>query len=132
MLYSEIAWVVIAAAVLLLALFCIIVLIRLRGVAKEAQSSLQILNERLPGILKNIEEITVDINTSTNAVRTQVQQYADTAARFHGMVDGTVRGLEWVAGLPMRTPLYGKISQLMPLLKGIRAFINVFASKLRG
>ena len=93
MSYSEIAWVVIAAAVLLLVIFCIFVLIRLRGVAKEAQSSLQILNERLPGILKNIEEITVDINTSTNAVRTQVQQYADTAARFHGMVDGTVRGL---------------------------------------
>ena len=132
MSYSEIAWVVIAAAVLLLVIFCIFVLIRLRGVAKEAQSSLQILNERLPGILKNIEEITVDINTSTNAVRTQVQQYADTAARFHGMVDGTVRGLEWVAGLPMRTPLYGKISQLMPLLKGLRAFINVFAAKLRG
>ena len=107
MSYSEIAWVVIAAAVLLLVIFCIFVLIRLRGVAKEAQSSLQILNERLPGI-------------------------ADTAARFHGMVDGTVRGLEWVAGLPMRTPLYGKISQLMPVLKGLRAFINVFAAKLRG
>ena len=117
MSYPEIAWVIIAGAVLLLVLFCIPVLLKLRRLASEAQTTLQLINQNLPSILKNVEEITVDINTSTNAIRHQVQQYADTAGRFHGMVDGTVRGLEWVAGLPMRTPLYGKISQLMPVLK---------------
>jgi len=131
MSYPEIAWVIIAGAVLLLVLFCIPVLLKLRRLASEAQTTLQLINQNLPSILKNVEEITVDINTSTNAIRHQVQQYADTAGRFHGMVDGTVRGLEWVAGLPMRTPLYGKISQLMPVLKGVRAFVNVFAGRLR-
>lgn len=128
-MYLEIALIIFGVAMLLLVLFCIPILLKLWRTATEVTVTLQALNERLPGILKNMEEIAENINTSTTAINHQVQKYAETAERFHGVMNGLAAGVEYISPLALQSPLFRKVTQLIPVVKGIRVFLNVLAGK---
>lgn len=128
-MYLEIALIIFGVAMLLLVLFCIPILLKLWRTATEVTVTLQALNERLPGILKNMEEIAENINTSTTAINHQVQKYAETAERFQGVLNGLAAGVECISPLALQSPLFRKVTQLIPVVKGIRVFLNVLAGK---
>ncbi len=56
-MYLEIGLIIFGIALLLLVLFCIPILLKLWRAASDVTVTLQALNERLPAILKNMEEI---------------------------------------------------------------------------
>jgi len=125
----ETGLIIIGIAILLLVLFCIPVLLKLRQAVIDINITLQTLNERLPLILKNMEEISTNINQSTTAINTQVQSYALTSSRINFMMNEAVSKIEMVAPLALYSPLVRKILSVIPILKGVSAFFRVLSSK---
>lgn len=125
----ETGLIIIGVAILLLVLFCIPVLLKLRQAVSDINITLQTLNERLPLILKNMEEISTNINQATTAVNAQVQSYALTSSRINFMMNEAVSKLEMVAPLALYSPLVRKISSVIPVLKGVSAFFSVLSGK---
>jgi uncharacterized protein YoxC len=115
----EIGLIIFGVALLLLVLFCIPILLKLWCAASDITITLQALNERLPAILKNMEEISTNINNSTTAINGEVQKY------------DVVDCVEMISPLALKSSLFRKISELIPVVKGIRVFLNVLTDKQR-
>jgi len=128
-MYLEIGLIFFGAALLLLVLFCIPILLKLWRAASDVTLTLQALNERLPGILKNMEEIATNINQSTTAINSEVQRYSATAQRFHAVMNEVVTGIELISPIALRSPLFRKMTELIPVVKGVRVFLNVLTGK---
>jgi uncharacterized protein YoxC len=128
-MYLEIGLIIFGIALLLLVLFCIPILLKLWRAASDVTVTLQTLNERLPAILKNMEEISTNINDSTTAINGEVQKYTATAERFHTVMSDVVSGIELISPLALKSPLFRKIAELIPVVKGVRVFFNVLTGK---
>lgn len=120
---------IIGVALLLLVLFSIPILLKLWRAANDVTVTLQALNERLPAILKNMEEISANINQSTTAINQSVQDYAVTVRRFHEVMGTVANGLEILSPLALRIPLFRTMAALIPVAKGVRVFLDVLTGK---
>lgn len=128
-MYLEIGLIFFGAALALLILFCVPLLLKLWRAANDVTITLRVLNERLPVILKNMEEISANINQSTTSINDQVQKYTETSERVRTVMDQLASGMEWVSPLAMRSPAFQKITEAIALAKGARAFLNVLRGK---
>ena len=128
-MYLEIGLLIFAIALLLLVGFCIPILLKLWRAASDITVSLQALNQRLPVILKNMEEISTNINTSTTAIKEEVQKYKETSARFHNVMDNVVTGITILSPYTVKSPVFRKMTDAIAVLKGLRVFINVLTGK---
>lgn len=130
-MYLEIGLIIFGIALLLLVLFCIPILLKLWRAASDVTVTLQTLNERLPAILKNMEEISTNINDSTAAINDEVQKYTATAARFQVVMNDVVGGMELITPLVINSPVFRKITDIIAVTKGVRVFLNVLTGKQR-
>ena len=128
-MYLEIGFVFFGVALLLLVLFCIPLLLKLWRAANDVTITLKVLNERLPAILKNMEDISANINQSTTAINEQVEKYAETSRRVQTLIQQMVSGAELLTPLAIRTPAFQKITEAIALVKGARVFFNVLRGK---
>jgi uncharacterized protein YoxC len=128
-MYLEIGLIIFGIAMLLLVLFCIPILLKLWRAASDVTVTLQTLNERLPAILKNMEQISANINDSTNAINCEVQKYSATADRFHTVMSDVVGGMELVKPFVIQTPLFRKITDMIAVMKGVKVFLNVLIGR---
>lgn len=64
----EISMVILSIVVLLVAAFSIPFLLQIWRTTKSITETLHMLNQSLPGILRNLEEITTTINRATHTV----------------------------------------------------------------
>ena len=115
---------VVMAAVL--ALLCTPLLIKLWRAVHDLTLTLEIFNQRLPDILQNLDEISANVNRATTAVNDEVQKYAATANRLHYVVDHVVTGIEWVSPLVAKPAGLKKMTELIALGKGLRAFARAW------
>ncbi len=76
-----------------------------------------------------MEEISNNINNSTTAINSEVQKYAVTAERFHGVMNQVVGGMELLSPLALRSHFFRKTTELIPVIKGVRVFLNVLTGK---
>ncbi|HNY97420.1 MAG TPA: DUF948 domain-containing protein [Smithellaceae bacterium] len=121
--------IVIGVALLLLVVLSIPILLKLWRAANDVTVTLQALNERLPSILKNMEEISANINQSTTAINQSVQDYAVTVRRLHEVMGTVANGLEIFSPLALRMPLFRTVASVIPLVKGFSVFLNVLTGK---
>lgn len=128
-MYMEIGLIIVGIALLVLVLFCIPVLMKLSRVASDVTITLRTLNERLPEILKNMEDISANINSSTTAINGEVQKYAATAGRFHLALNKMAGGLELISPLALKSSLFRKMIVMIPVIKGVRVFLDVWTGK---
>ena len=128
-MYLEISLLIFGVALLLLVLFCIPILLKLWRAASDVTVTLQVLNERLPAILKNMEEISTNINDSMTAINGEVQKCAATVDRFHAVMSEVVSGIELISPLALKSPLFRKMTELVAIIKGVRVFLNVLTGK---
>jgi len=128
-MYLEIGLIILGLALLLLVLFCIPILLKLWRAASDVTVTLQVLNERLPVILKNMEEISTNINQSTSAISSEVQKYAAVSQRFQKIMSDLVGGIELLSPLAMRSPVFRKVSDAIAVAKGVRVFFNVLTGR---
>jgi uncharacterized protein YoxC len=128
-MYLEIGLIIFGLALLLLVLFSIPILLKLWRAASDVTVTLQTLNERLPAILKNMEEISTNINDSTTAINEQVQKYADMSQRVQLVMNEVVVGLETISPLILQSPFFRKMTNMIALVKGVRVFFDVLTGK---
>ncbi len=129
-MYLEIGLLLFGIALLLLVAFCIPILLKLWRAASDVTLTLKALNERLPLILKNMEEISTSINQSTTAINDQVQKYAETSQRLQSALHQVVSGVETISPLAIQTPAFRKITEAIALIKGARIFFKVLTGRL--
>jgi|SRR5512145_1120431 len=128
-MYLEIGLMIFGIALLLLVLFCIPILLKLWRAASDVTISLQALNQRLPMILKNMEDISTNINNSTTAINEEVQKYKETSERFHNVMDHVVNGISILSPFAVKSPVLRIMTNGVAMLKGLRVFLNVLKGK---
>jgi uncharacterized protein YoxC len=128
-MYLEIFLMIFGIAILLLVALCIPILLQIGRTAKDLTVTLETLNQSLPAILKNLEDITTNINSSTSAVNREVQNFTHTVDRFNLVISDIVDDVQHIAPLAMKLPIMQKIKNVVAIVKGIRVFVDVFLAK---
>jgi hypothetical protein len=108
---------------LLFAGLCIPFLLQILRTAKSIDVTLQIFNKNLPGIMKNLEEITNSINWTSSLVQRQVEDLSLTV----GKIQGTLRlvvGMEEMLRRMIYLPFAQKVRTSAAVAKGIRVFLD--------
>ena len=130
-MYLEIALVILIIILILLVIFCIPILIQIWRTSKDLTMTLQTLNQSLPAILKNLEEITTNINNSTAAVNRRIQNFSNTADRTQLIINDIIDNIQCFAPIAMKLPILQTIKNVVAVVKGIRVFIEVLLNKER-
>lgn len=129
MSYLEIFLVIAGIAIILLLIFCIPILLQIWRTTNAVAVTLETLNQDLPTILRNLEEITVNINNSTTAVNREVQKFSATFGRIQLVVKDVVDNIQDITPMVMKSPVFQKIKNVIAVAKGIRVFLNVLLTK---
>ena len=108
---------------LLIAGLCVPFLIQILRTAREMALTLRLFNQRLPLIMKNLEEITSNINQTSTTVHRQVAEISLTLRRIQGIV-GVFLGLEEVLRRRMSFPFARTLRTSMAVGRGVRVFID--------
>jgi uncharacterized protein YoxC len=128
-MYLEIVLVILSIAFLLLMIFCIPILLQIWRTAKDITITLETLNISLPLLLKNMEDITTNINNSTNIVNREIQSFSRTADRIHSVISDIVDDVQSITPWAIKSPMFQKVKNAVAIVKGIRVFADVFMKK---
>ena len=114
-----------------LVIFCIPVLIQIWRTSKDLTMTLQTLNQSLPAILKNMEEIIINVNSSTAILNRGIQNFSNTADRSQLIISDIIDNIQCFAPIAMKLPIFQTIKKVAAVIKGIRVFIDVLLNKER-
>ena len=130
-MFPESSVVILSVVFLLIAGFSVPFLLQIWRTAKSMTTTLHMLNESLPGILKNLEEITTNINKATLTVNEQIEGLSLVARRIQGLL-GIVSDIENILHVGARLPILRSVRNAFAVLTGVRVFMKVFLSSRRG
>jgi len=126
-MYLEISVVVLSVVFLLIVALSIPFLIQIWRTAKSITITLHMLNQSLPGILKNLEEISTNINKATYTVNNQIEGLTHVVGRIQGTVE-IFLDLEQELRAGLISPFFRTLKTVSAVLKGTRVFLDVFRS----
>jgi uncharacterized protein YoxC len=126
-MFLEIGVFIISIVFLLLVVFSIPFLLQIWRSAKNITATLHMVNESLPGILKNLEEITTNINKATHTVNEQVEGLAVYTGRIQGILS-IITDIDNVLRAGMRLPIFKTIRNVAAVVTGVKVFLKVFLS----
>ncbi|MGO9139320.1 MAG: DUF948 domain-containing protein [Syntrophales bacterium] len=129
-MFLETSVVILSFVFLLIAVLAVPFLLQLWRTAKSITMTLHMLNESLPGILKNLEEITTNINQATRTVNEQIEGLSVVARRIQGLL-GIVSDIENILHVGARLPVFKTVRNAFAVLTGVRVFLKVFLSPRR-
>jgi len=124
----EISLFIIAIAFLLLVLFAIPSLLQIRKTAKSIELNSNTLNQSLPGILTNLDEITTNITKTTHITYQEIEKLSVAVAKVGEMVDDVVN-FEKNLREEIEVPVVETLHTMTAIVKGVRAFLDAFRSK---
>jgi len=119
--------VVVSIVFLLIAAFSIPFLLQIWRTTKGVTETLQMLNESLPGILRNLEEITTNINKATRAVNEQIDGFSVVTKRIQGVL-GVVTDIENLLRAGIGLPVFKTLRNAIALVTGVKVFLKVLLS----
>jgi uncharacterized protein YoxC len=125
---SDVILIILSAAFLLLAGFAVPVLLEIRRTAKGLAVTLETLNQELPGIMKNMGEISARVNLTTAVVYQPVEDLAVIMKKIQGTFYLLV-GLEEVIRRQFHLPLPPALRTSLAFVKGCRVFLDHLLSK---
>lgn len=126
-MYLEISLVVLSVVFLLIVVLSIPFLILIWRTAKSITATLHMLNQSLPGILKNLEEITKNVNNASFTVNSQIENLSLVVRRVQGAVE-IFLDLGHVLRSGVRLPFFKTINTATAVIKGGRVFLDVYRS----
>jgi uncharacterized protein YoxC len=126
-MYLEISVVILSVVFLLIAALSVPLLIQIWRTAKSITATLNTLNQSLPGILKNLDEITANINKATSAANNQIESISLVVRRVQGVLE-LFLDFEQILRESLRLPFFKTIKTATAALKGVRVFLDVFRS----
>ena len=116
----EISFTVIAVAFLVLVALAVPFLVQARRTARNMAVTLETLNQGLPGILKNLEEITANVNKAAYMVNRQVDDLALAIGRVRQVLD-CLR--------PETGRVFSTLRTITAAVKGAGVFFEAFRSR---
>ena len=119
--------VVVSIVFLLIAAFSIPFLLQIWRTTKGVTETLQMLNESLPGILRNLEEITANINKATHTVNEQIDGLSVVTKRIQGVL-GVVTDIENLLRAGIGLPVFKTLRNAIALVTGVKVFLKVLLS----
>ena len=119
--------VVVSIVFVLIAAFSIPFLLQIWRTTKGVTETLQMLNESLPGILRNLEEITTNINKATRAVNEQIDGFSVVTKRIQGVL-GVVTDIENLLRAGIGLPVFKTLRNAIALVTGVKVFLKVLRS----
>ena len=90
---------------------------------------METLNKSLPTILKNLEEITTNVNSSTAILDQRIKNSSNTADQSHLIIRDIIDNILCFAPISMKLPILQTIKNAVAVVKGIRVFANVLVNK---
>lgn len=126
-MYLEMSVVILSVVFLLIVVLSIPFLIQIWRTANSITATLHTLNQSLPGILKNLEEITTNINKATTTVNNQIEGLGHVVGRIKGTIE-IFLDLEQELRAGITSPFFNTMRTVSAVLKGTRAFLDVFRS----
>jgi uncharacterized protein YoxC len=128
--FLNIMLIILSVAFLLFAGFSIPFLLQIWRTAKGMSQTLQLLNESLPAIMKNLEVITTNLNQTTTIVQRQVLELSLTLRKIQGVISLLV-GLEEIFRSRIRLPFAGTVRTSAAMIRGVRAFLRILLDDRR-
>ena len=125
---TEIILFVVSIALLVFLGYAVFSLVQIRRTAKDLAETIEGLNQRLPFILKNLEEITSNTLQATNAVKKQVDDLSTTVARINGTMNYYLEKEE-IFRRQVGIPVADAFRTTSAVVKGIRAFLDSWKSE---
>jgi uncharacterized protein YoxC len=126
-MFLEIGVFIISIVFLLLVVFSIPFLLQIWRSAKGITATLHMVNENLPGILKNLEEISTNINKATHTVNEQIEGLALVTRRIQGLLS-VVLEIDNILRAGVRLPVFKTIRNVVAVVTGVKIFLKVFLS----
>jgi len=126
-MFLEIGVFIISIVFLLLVVFSIPFLLQIWRSAKGITETLHMVNENLPGILKNLEEITTNINKATHTVNEQIEGLALVTGRIQGLLS-IITDIDNILRAGMRLPVFKTFRNIVAVVTGVKVFLKVFLS----
>ena len=129
-MFLEVSVVILSFVFLIIAVLSVPFLLQIWRTAKSMAVTLHMLNESLPGILKNLEEITTNINKATRTVNERVEKLSLVAERLQGVL-GVITDIENVLHIGARLPFFKTVRNAFAVLTGVKVFLKVFLTSRR-
>jgi uncharacterized protein YoxC len=126
-MFLEIGVFIISIVFLLLVVFSIPFLLQIWRSAKGITATLHMVNENLPGILKNLEEITTNINKVTHTVNEQIEGLSLVTGRIQGLLS-IITDIDNILRAGVRLPVFKTIRNVVAVVTGVKVFLKVFLS----
>ncbi|MCE5211676.1 MAG: hypothetical protein LLG40_08985 [Deltaproteobacteria bacterium] len=90
---QESALLILVVVLIVFVVLCIPVFLRIWRITKDVKMLLQNINQSLPSILKNIEEITTNVNSSSGLINKKIQDYASIPDRIMRNIAAVAKGM---------------------------------------
>jgi uncharacterized protein YoxC len=126
-MFLEIGVFIISIVFLLLVVFSIPFLLQIWRSAKGITATLHMVNENLPGIHKNLEEISTNINKATYTVNEQIEGLALVTRRIQGLLN-VVLEIDNIFRAGVRLPVLKTFRNVLAVATGVKVFLKVFLS----
>ncbi len=123
----EVILYIVLGFLLLMVVLVVPFLYQLWRTVRELSVTLCSLNERLPSILKNVEELTENMNEASRNVNARVTELSFAFQRAHAFLN-TVQGFEQILRSRVGFPLLRVFQNVLPLLKGTQAFCRTLGT----
>jgi hypothetical protein len=125
----EIALLILVIILTILIIIYIPVLLQIWRVTKDLAITLQTLNQSLPLILKNMEEITANVNSSTATINQKIQNFANASNRSSLLISDIINNLQYFTPIALKLPIFRIIRNVIAVAKGMRVFMDVLLNK---
>ena len=125
----EIALFILVIILIIVIIFCIPVIWQIWRVSKDLAVTLQTLNQSLPLIMKNMEDISTNVNNSTTLINKKIQNFADSSNRTGLLMSDIFNNIQYLAPLALKLPVFRIIKKAVAVAKGMRVFVEVLLSK---
>ncbi len=125
----EIVLLILVGILILLVVCSIPVLFQIWRVSKDMSVTLQSLNQSMPLILKNLEEITANINDSSALINTKIQNFANMSKASSLLLSDVLNNLQYWAPLAKKLPVFRVVRNIFAVARGLHVFTEVLFNK---
>jgi len=129
-MYVELSLLLLSMAVFLMAAFTAPLLYQIYKLAKGLGATQEMLQNRLPEILQNLDEAVGTMKLTVHTVNDQVAVVAGAIRKFQA-ITGMLMELESVLRLGLRLPFFVFLKNTAAVMKGVRVFLDVYGSSPR-
>lgn len=128
-MYLNIALFILVIILIILIILCIPVLLQIWRITKDLSITLQTLNQSLPLILKNMEDITNNLNSSTDLINKKIQNFGKSSTLSSLLTNDLFNNLQYLAPLVLKFPVFRILRNIVAAAKGMRVFAEVLLNK---